>query len=406
MKNGMGQGRFGEIDEAWRSGLAMADAKGLNLCGVKPSSNGFQKVPSPARAERVVKLTPASIISPKIVEWLWRFRVPFGMLTLFAGDPKLGKSFCTLDIAAAVSRGAALPGGDIPDGPGAAVILSAEDDPARTIVPRLRAAGANLSNVHILESIILPGDPHAKDGPRPPLEMLPSLQADLALIERAVTGLGNCRLIIVDPITAYVGAVDDHRNAELRGLLSPLKSLAERLNVAVILVSHLNKAGGINGKHRVQGSVAYVAACRANFLFLRDKDDPTGQRVLLLDNGCNLAPAAPGLAFCVKDRGDGPVVEWFASPVDKNADTALRELAEAQASIERPEQAASRKDCEAFLRECLGNGPTDVRDVEKFATNSGFSRATLYRAKLSLGVTSARSWSEGKVSSTWALPTT
>ena len=93
-------------------------------------------------------------------------------------------------------------------------------------------------------------------------------------------------------------------------MLSPLKRLAERLGIAVLLVSHTNKAGGPNGKYRVQGSIAYVGACRANFLFVKDRDDPTGRRVLMLDNGCNLAPTVPTLAYRIEDRGDGPRVEW------------------------------------------------------------------------------------------------
>ena len=88
-----------------------------------------------------VRLTCAAEITAKPIEWLWRGRVPMGMLTLFAGDPKLGKSYVTLTMAAAVSRGAPMPDSDPPDGPGSVILMSAEDDPARVIVPRLVAAG-------------------------------------------------------------------------------------------------------------------------------------------------------------------------------------------------------------------------------------------------------------------------
>jgi hypothetical protein len=190
------------------------------------------------------RLTCADDIEPMSVEWQWYPRVPQGMLSLFAGDPKLGKSFVTIDLAAAVSRGAPLPLDDPPDSPGSVIIMSAEDDPARTIVPRLKAAGAVLPKVHILEAVVL------EDG----TEALPHLRADVERIGEAAASLGDCRLITVDPISAYLGGVDDHRNAELRGVLSPLKKLAEHLNVAVVLVSHMNKGSSINGKHRVTGS--------------------------------------------------------------------------------------------------------------------------------------------------------
>ncbi len=255
----------------------------------------------------------ASEIEPLAVEFLWEPRVPGGMLSLFAGDPKLGKSFVTIAMAASVSRGAPLPMDDRPRDPASVIIMSAEDDVGRTIVPRLRSAGANLDKIHILESVIL------EDG----TEALPSLRSDLDRIEEAAGSLGDCKLIIIDPITAYLFGIDDHHNVELRGVLSPLKRLAESLGIAVVLVSHTNKAGGPNGKYRVQGSIAYVGACRANFLFLKDREDPTGRRVLMLDNGCNLAPTVPTLACRIEDRGDGPRVEWETEPVPITTEEAL-----------------------------------------------------------------------------------
>ncbi len=118
----------------------------------------------------VVKMTCAADVIPRQVEWLWHGRVPLGMLTLFAGDPKLGKSYVSLAMAAAVSRGA-LAQDDAPEKPASVILMSAEDDVARTIVPRLKAAGADLSRVHILESIILPrDDPENRDRSGPQIE--------------------------------------------------------------------------------------------------------------------------------------------------------------------------------------------------------------------------------------------
>ena len=145
------------------------------------------------------------------VEWLWAGRVPLGMITMFAGDPKLGKSYVTLAMAAAVSRGLPLPMGDVPNQPGSTILMSAEDDPARTIVPRLDAAGADLTKVHILESVILANGS----------ETLPSLRADIDAITAAAARLGDCRLIVIDPVSAYLKGVDDNRNAVLRGCSRP-----------------------------------------------------------------------------------------------------------------------------------------------------------------------------------------
>jgi hypothetical protein len=221
--------RRGIADE-WLQGRADADFIKRAIVGADPEGplpvTGSSRPPPGSLLAPDAKLTCAADIAPREVQWLWRNRVPLGMLTTLSGDPKLGKSFVTLAIAAAVSRGAPLPGDDPPDRPGSVILLSAEDDPARTIVPRLRAAGADLSRIHILESIIQPGlesDDRRAFGaglstpPKPPVERMPSLlDYDLAVIEAKAARLADCRLIVVDPVSAYLGGEDDHRNAELR----------------------------------------------------------------------------------------------------------------------------------------------------------------------------------------------
>lgn len=359
---------------------AMADVKPTDPPPAPDAAPPVGKPADPDKPRPTARLTLASTITRREVEWLWGYRIPRGMLSLLSGDPKLGKSFLMYAIAAAVSRGEALPGDDPPDGPGSVIIMSAEDDPARTIIPRLKAAGADLSKIYILESVIL------ADG----TEALPSLRADIDAIEEAIRRVPDCRLIIIDPVSAYLGGVDDHRNAELRGVLSPLKALAERLNVATTLVSHHAKSGGSNGKHRVIGSIAYVGACRANFMCLRDKDDPTGRRVLLLDNGCNLAPTQPGLAYVIEDRGDGPRVEWIAGTIDKDADTVLREIAEAQAESGDPARSAIRRECEGWLRDTLAAGPKGVKEVFGLGSQAGYSQDQLKRAKVAIGARSGK----------------
>jgi len=203
--------------------------------------------------EPSVRMTRAVDLEAREIEWLWDGRVPLGMMTLFAGDPKLGKSYVTLAMAAALSRGRAMPGGEVPNRPASTILMSAEDDPARVILPRLKAADADLSKVHILESIVRASGQ----------EMFPSLSADIDAITNAATKLEDCRLIVIDPVSAYLRGIDENRNAVMRGVLTPLKGLAERLGAAVVLESHLTKKGSGNGKHRVVGSVAYVGACRA-----------------------------------------------------------------------------------------------------------------------------------------------
>jgi RecA-family ATPase len=321
-----------------------------------------------------VVMQAAADIKTLPVQWLWKPRLPLGALSLFAGDPKLGKSFVTLDLAAAVSRGAPLPLDDGHYDPASVVLMSAEDDPGRTIVPRLKSAGANLSNVYILDAVLQEDGTHA----------LPRLRSDIERIGDAVEKLGDCRLVVIDPVSAYLGGVDDHRNAELRGVLSPLKWLAEDLELAVVLVSHLNKGASPNGQHRVAGSIAYVGACRANFLFHRDRRDPSGRRVLMLDNGCNLAASVPTLAYQIEDRGDGPVVAWEADAVPITTEDALRAFADDQ--NDRGEARA----CEQWLRQKLSAGAVPVAELFGSGRDAGFSKDQLKRAKKRVGAATQR----------------
>ncbi len=331
----------------------------------------------PAGLERGVKMIRALDLEPREVDWLWSCRVPLGMMTMFAGDPKLGKSYVTLAMAAALSRGLPLPLSQRPNRPASTILMSAEDDPARTIVPRLTAAGADLSRVHILESVVRAnGD-----------EALPTLRADVDAIMSAATKLGDCRLVVIDPVSAYLKGVDDNRNAVLRGVLMPLKRLAERLGAAVVLVSHLTKGGSANGKHRVLGSIAYVGACRANFLFVSDTEDATGRRVLMLDNGGNVAPPAPTLAYMIEDRDNGPQVTWCDEPVSTTIEQALRLL---PSPPDEEEQAFFGRECDQWLREMLAAGPVPHAEIMSVGREAGFSRDALRRAKRRIGVTAYR----------------
>ena len=221
-------------------------------------------------------------IAPERLKWLWPRRIPLGKVTVIAGDPGLGKSLVTLDLAARVSRG-----GMWPDGSenliGTVLLLSAEDDAADTIRPRLDACDANVENVHILESItVVDGDG------RPDSKLVTLL--DVKPVELWLHRHPDCRLIVIDPITAYLGDADSHKNAELRALLTPWAKLAADCGVAVVAVSHLTKNSSTSAMYRVTGSLAFVAASRAVWVVAKDRQDP--DRRLFLPVKCNLGPAS------------------------------------------------------------------------------------------------------------------
>ena len=147
-----------------------------------------------------------------------------------------------------------------------------------------------------------------------------------------------------------------------------MKTLAERLGAAVVLISHLTKGASANGKHRVLGSIAYVGACRANQLFVPDPQDPTNRRVLMLDNGGNLAPAAPTLAYTIEDRGDGPRVIWSDEPVPITVEEALRPRLGPRSPGEEPDLS----ECDEWLRATLADGPVLAADLRRAVSGGRF----------------------------------
>lgn len=220
-----------------------------------------------------------SDIEAKPVSWLWPGRIARGKVSIIAGNPGLGKSQLTASIAAVVTTGGLWPVDRRRCEAGNVVFLNAEDDPADTLRPRLEAAGADLERVHFVDGVIVGylgnGDSSKKQF---------SLEADLQALSQTLDGLGSVAAVVIDPITAYLGNTDSHKNAEVRALLAPLSELAALRNTAIIGVSHLTKAAGRQALMRVSGSLAFVAAARAAYLVTADPQDKSRRFFLPMKN--------------------------------------------------------------------------------------------------------------------------
>jgi len=284
-----------------------------------------------------------------------------------------------LDMAARVSRGAAWPDApSAPNTPGGVVLLSAEDGIADTIRPRLDAAGADVSRIVALEAVRSVGV-NGRESDR-----TFDLSQDLHALEAAIQAVEGCRLVVIDPVTAYLGGVDSHKNAEIRGLLAPLGAIAERHRVAVVAVTHLNKSNNGPAIYRAMGSLAFAAAARAAWSVSKDKDDPSRRLLLPIKN--NIAPDTGGLAYRIQPLGaDGcPAVAWEPDPVSMSADDALAgDRGEGDGRTERD-------DAGEWLRDLLAHAPRPAREVEKEARDAGYSVATVRRAKAAIGVVSRK----------------
>lgn len=336
-----------------------------------------------------VSLRSFEEVEERPLEWLWGGFIAKGKSHMLTGDPGLGKSQLTLDIAARLSNGAPFPsyvvgparGGE----PVGTVILSAEDDAADTIKPRLRAAGANMKYVVSLSSAIVGRDAKGK----PQMRSL-ALREDAEQILKALATLPfRVGLIVIDPISAFLsGSQDSNSNSDARGTLAQLQHTVMDKGVALLMINHNNKNTGAKSAHmRSMGSVGWNAAARATFYVFKDREDE--ERRVFSIGKMNLAKdSGKGFFFRVKSKQmdvagteqSVPYVEWDEREFPtKTADEMTGETGA------RPERKSD--ECETELSMFM-IGRTSVASKEGLAhmKERGFSQAEVYRAARKLGI--------------------
>jgi putative DNA primase/helicase len=331
-------------------------------------------------------------IEAKPVHWLWRGRIARGKVTLIAGHPGLGKSQAGLSLAAIVSAGGKWPLCGEHCERGSVVILSAEDDAADTIRPRLEAAAADVSRVHLFEAV------RDQDDKGEMRTRGLSLATDITRIAAKIAELSDVALLIVDPVSAYLGDTDSHKNADVRALLTPLADMASRHGVAVVLITHLSKNASAEALLRVQGSIAFAAAARAAWGVARDKNAPSRRLFLALKN--NIGQDQTGLAFAVEGVTlpggiETSRVVWEGEPVTMSAEEAFAP------ELNREDRAAV-EEAKAFLAGLLADGPVPSRQVRADAEGAGHHWSAIRRAQVALGVDAVKEGFKGGW--TWRLP--
>jgi hypothetical protein len=314
-------------------------------------------------------LIPASEIVATKVSWLWEGYIALGKLTMLVGDPGVGKSFLSLDLAARVSKGDTWPDGSTSHGgSGSVILISSEDGRADTIKPRLSAAGADVARINFF-------DPLDADGDQPAF----NLNRHISNLEYAVGQAKDTRLIVIDPLTAFGGGVNERSQGAVREMLQPLADMAARLGVAILLISHPNKNEGGKAAYRTTGSLAYNAVCRAVWYVVRHPEDPDRRLLLAVKN--NLAKDTQGRAFRIVAEGR---LEWEPDPVSLTVDEVL--AAETRAR----HKTSSLDEAVAYLKQALTLGPMPVHEVYKSGAKVGLSERTLDRAKKAVEIESVK----------------
>jgi len=204
------------------------------------------------------------------------------------------------------------------------------------------------------------------------------------------------RLVVIDPLSAYLGGIDSHRNADVRGLLAPVQAFAEEHDCCVLAVTHLNKSRGTSALHRITGSGAFTAAARVVLFVMPDPDEPSGRRHLLLSGKNNVAPKPDGFAFSavVRLRQRAPSLTWEETRVMTTPDDLL-------AAAEEPPD-PERDAAADWLREELADGPVPAKKLKVAADDADHSWKAVGRARVALGIKPRTDGFQGP--SIWRLP--
>lgn len=343
--------------------------------GVSAIFPPLEEAETAAPIARGVILTSGQKLTPEPIVWLWPGWLARGKLHILAGAPGQGKTTLALAMAATVTLGGKWPDGE-PCDAGNAVIWSAEDDPADTLLPRLLAAGADRSRCYFVEGTCAP------DGvvqPFDPASDLPGLRA-------AIEQVGNVKLLVVDPVVSAVTG-DSHKNTEVRRALQPLVDLAAQVGCAVLGITHFSKAGqGGDPMQRVVGSVAFSAVARVVLVAAKVQSEDGGDKRIFARSKSNIGPDDGGFEYHLQQTEPLPGIHASAIAWGAAVKGTAREL------LTDPGDAVGDAcgNVDEFLRELLQGGRLAAKDVYADAEGNGYSRDQIKRASHRIGVVKAK----------------
>ena len=319
-----------------------------------PNRNYFKSIvlKEPSKPE-TVKIIRMSDVELTPVEWLWKPYLPFGKLSVLQGNPGEGKTYFAMHLAAACTNGKLLPNMERME-PFNVIYQTAEDGLGDTVKPRLIEAGADLDRVLVIDDSDV------------------QLTLSDERIEKAIVE-NNARLVIIDPIQAYLGAdVDMNRANEVRPIFMRLGQVAQRTGCAILLIGHLNKAAGMQSLQRGLGSIDIAAAVRSVMFIGKLKHEPT-MRILTHEKS-SLAPPGVSLAFSLGDEGG---FRWVGE-YDITADEML-------SGIEPQRETKTQQAKDLICALLAGGKQVFSEDIDKAALERGIPGRTVRDAKRELG---------------------
>jgi hypothetical protein len=292
------------------------------------------------------------------ISWLWPNRIPQGMFSLLVGDPGIGKSFLTCCMASTISTGKSWPDGT--ESPAGSVFLFCdEDDFGKVVVPRLTSNGADITKVYCLNELL---------GADTLFQIADT--EHLRKLEKAIEYIGDVRLILFDPITSYLAGVNANSNSEVRGALGGLVRLAQRHNVCILGISHLNKKADLDAMYRSLGSMGFVAQARSVWGVVKDKSDDSGETKIFSPIKSNLSIKVRGLSYQIEDAR----LVWGSEPVEDTIDQSLRESPSMDTAVD-------------FLQEILSEGKQiESNCIYEQAKDRGITVTSIRKAQRNLKI--------------------
>lgn len=360
----------------------------------QPAASKPAASPSKSSPDGVI-LTRASSLPMTAIAWLWQHWLACGKVHLLAGSPGQGKTTIALSMGAIVSIG-----GRWPDGSrcpvGNVLVWSGEDDPSDTLAPRLKSMGADMDRIYFVTGARVDGEDVSFDPAR-----------DLAQLAAAVVGLGEVRLIVVDPIVSAVTG-DSHKNTEVRRALQPLVDLAAHIGAAVVGITHLSKGtSGRDPTERVTGSIAFTAIVRVVLLAAKVKGDDGEDRRVLVRSKSNIGPDDGGFVYHLEQGEAAPGIPASVVTWGEALQGSARELlAEADAADDTADDTAKRDGIDEVLIRFIGRDTVPGDQVKAHLKAEGFTDKQIRKARERLNIIMKRTGFGKEIASYWKLPDT
>ena len=340
----------------------------------------------------LVSIVCANSITPEAIQWLWDGYLARGKFHILAGQAGTGKTTLALNLAATVSIG-----GHFADGtkcePANVLIWSGEDGIQDTLIPRLIASGANLDKIHFISEVTQNNEKRGFD---------PANDVQSLII--ATGNLNNIALLIVDPIVNAV-AGDSHKNGEVRRALAPLVEFGQRMNCAILGVSHFSK--GTSGREpleRVTGSLAFGALARVVLATAKITEGEASKRIFCRAKS-NIGLDGGGFEYEIQQtelKEHADIFTSYAIFGEAIEGTARELLAEPDNRDTGENGNSALEDAKYFLLELLADGELAQKQIEADAKGANHSWATVRRAKSKLNIISSKSKLDNRWY--WKLP--